>query len=1472
MKNKMLFMKIVMFLLIMIPLALAFTQDTDLSLTPLQYSSMVWGDYNNDGEYDLLTCGAPGGVNTYSTILYLSNNSASAANRLTNSNLDFIDVTECSLNFADLNKDNFSDIIVAGRYGTGNNQFVTAIYQNNNGNSFTNTYNITRIKFGYTILGDVDNDGDLDLAMIGCSNGTSTQAECSQKNASIYINNGTQLIYNQTWSQNLTGVWKGNIVFGDYDNDGDLDLSLLGTTGQAHTDSISKLYKNNGTSFVEDTDNILPGIFWGASAFSDYDNDYDLDLIITGRNESGSATTTVYRSDASQIINNTQPSAPTSVTAAYTNNQLIITWGDGSDTETPTPGLYYNLKAGSNSTNNNIVSSKFAVSSNPTQGYYGNMYQAKAKILNIPERCVFYSVQSLDTGMQKSEFSTVMNYSSDEVCNSYDNDCDQAIDEGFDLNANGIIDDNNETFDKDNDSYYPTSTLLTNSTDNTTTNYTCTNYVSYDCDDTNSDINPGATEVCGNGIDEDCDGSDSQCPTGNSGGGGGTARAIEKAIEERQQESEDGDEDETPVEQLAPPTQDGGSDDYQTILSEVVSTRYRITREIVITGGQTKITEKITALDINGLNNTKLILEIPKDIEDSALDIKKIDGFRIIKEDPVIEFDVGNIEALDSKQIQYVIDDRLNKNQIDSIIAQIETEEGEDINKLIEETSKYVNLTQEISINYEENQTEFKIKIDYNETETVIGDVYIYTEIPKCLIEIIRDELIESEYEFEIVNVDPLIVWHFDSLLDVTELNYNIKAIASEDCANQAKALAVAKKIVQVQFSPKKGNIFLILSIVPFILILMGFFALFSKEIEHYNPRVQKLIVYIKHHFKHGFKSEHLKEKLSQEGYSKKDVEEALKLNSKNKFHYWIQKLEVGFEEFVILTLIILNILDFTELLPGDADYIKKIISWCILAFLLYHVSITKLILGVRKKWTDVALIGAYFLLILKNMVGFANAAFLETANQNAKVLDLYGYIIQNNQLFEIYFFIAGIILLSVISLYLALNEEVKAPSFLNILHFHPDKSKNIAKITTRFLITKITLLAFFIVIFNLMMEWLAIAVDALILVITLGFIILLLVKHREKFTPPKLLYEIEETSEKFYEKFIKLFQYKRHIMLGVSGLLILHILTELGNFLIPYITGIHDAIYFGNFYEGHLPLFSFTTKGLFALQTAGLSLGMKIMIGAGYVLNIIAAFYLILMPAYVWYHMFKNRNLALSSIPKIKFSEFNIFMSVTSISFLIFNPVFIIKTLKKVGLVGVDIQTKTLGLSNLSNYLLLALGIGIIALFVSFKYTSLIKRIVLSVSIVFFLYYISLFFANTVMYYINSALSLIGVQSVIAIYLFIFLMLSMVFYLSGVISFFVEIYLRKELWFGKPCESWSSKHDFHFIHHPNDHNEFIHGTVEHHLEHYIKRHMIHGEQLLNVQEHLAKEGWDRKIIAEASKGVMNDKHIIKFIDELNNR
>ena len=976
------------------------------------------------------------------------------------------------------------------------------------------------------------------------------------------------------------------------------------------------------------------------------------------------------------------------------------------------------------------------------------------------------------------------------------------------------------------------------------------------------------TEICDD-KDNDCDGQkDEGCGGGRSSGENNDGSSTTQAEPETNQEPPKPEETKVPEAQESSDVIPPPIIKQENIEEKIVDNSYRYSRDILVYDGVTQVTEKIQSIGIFDLEDVEITIEIPKSIEDKASDIIEIDPFTILDDDPKISFDLGKIASLKGKEIQYALKKELTPEETNQIIAAIvakqpdKEQQERELRRLISETSQFVNLTQDITA--KGNETEFRIHIKKNQGVT-IGDVYIYTEIPKCLIDIIKEELIDSDYDFNIVAEDPLIVWHFDSILDVDEITYSIKAVASEDCTDQAKSIAVAKKIVQLNFSPQKSKILLALLPIPFVILIMALFGLFSKEIVHYDPKVRKLIAYAKHHYKHGFKEHHIREKLEQEGYSKAEIHEALKLNAKNRLHYWMQRLEIGFEEFILVTLIVLDVLDFTEILPGDADYIKKIISWTVLSFVLFHVSITKVILGRRQRIVDIALIVSFFLLILKDMVGFANAAFIEI--QGTFVTDLYAYIIQHNQLFEVQFFLVGIILLTIISIYLAINEEVFSPSFLAIIHFHPSKSKNLFKILGRAIMTNLTLLAFFIIIFNLMMEWLAIAVDALIIVMTILFIIFLLIKHKERITPPKLMYDITESSEKFYEKFINLFHYKKTILLGISGMLILHILTELGNFLVPYITGIHDAIYFGNFYEGHYPLFNIIpseTKSLFQMQAAALPLQSQIVIAAGMILNIIAVLYLILLPTFIWLHMFKHRKLALMQIPQLNLNKFHIFMGTVSILFFLMRPSFVFASLRIPGLIGVDIQTQFLNLSDIIPILEFSLFIGISMVLLSLPFRNLPKKIILTTTLAFFSYYIYLFFSTTVIYYLTTIQE--WISTTISIYLAVFLAINVLFYTIGMCAFFIELYVRRELWFENhrivPIDFWIKHHHLPHIHHYTSHKEHIHGGESEFLRIYLEDSLLEGHIPLHMAEHLLAHGWPEDVIKEVSKKTKYGKEI----------
>jgi hypothetical protein len=88
------------------------------------------------------------------------------------------------------------------------------------------------------------------------------------------IYNNSSGYFSEDTGIHLTGVSSGSAAFGDYDNDGDLDILISGTSDSG---SIATVYQNTGGNFSEYTS----FNFKGSSTFGDYDNDGDLDILIS---------------------------------------------------------------------------------------------------------------------------------------------------------------------------------------------------------------------------------------------------------------------------------------------------------------------------------------------------------------------------------------------------------------------------------------------------------------------------------------------------------------------------------------------------------------------------------------------------------------------------------------------------------------------------------------------------------------------------------------------------------------------------------------------------------------------------------------------------------------------------------------------------------------------------------------------------------------------------------------------------------------------------------------------------------------------------------------------------------------------------------------------------------------------------------------------------------------------------------------
>ena len=124
---------------------------------------------------------------------------------------------------------------------------------------------------------DYDNDGDLDLYIVNNPGPLYMAITESSPGNVLYRNNGEGTFTDVTASAGIGDKGFGmGCVFGDYDNDGDLDLYVTNYGPNV-------MYRNNGDGIFTDvtTDAGVGDARWSTgAAFADYDNDGDLDLYV----------------------------------------------------------------------------------------------------------------------------------------------------------------------------------------------------------------------------------------------------------------------------------------------------------------------------------------------------------------------------------------------------------------------------------------------------------------------------------------------------------------------------------------------------------------------------------------------------------------------------------------------------------------------------------------------------------------------------------------------------------------------------------------------------------------------------------------------------------------------------------------------------------------------------------------------------------------------------------------------------------------------------------------------------------------------------------------------------------------------------------------------------------------------------------------------------------------------------------------
>ena len=218
-------------------------------------------DLDHDGDLDLVLVGGP-------SLLFYRNNADGTFTEMAQAvGLTAAVGTTTDAAFADFDDDGRMDLFVVGETGA-------ALYHNAGNRRLTNAISSSGITVNggsAVAVGDYNNDGAFDVFVAGTKGGPSA----------LWLNDGTGHFRRDSRSDDvlkaLTAINVRGVQFVDFDNDGFLDLLVVGDGGV-------RLLRNDGTGRFVDRSSILPTALPSATSAiaADLDGDGDQDLLLGG--------------------------------------------------------------------------------------------------------------------------------------------------------------------------------------------------------------------------------------------------------------------------------------------------------------------------------------------------------------------------------------------------------------------------------------------------------------------------------------------------------------------------------------------------------------------------------------------------------------------------------------------------------------------------------------------------------------------------------------------------------------------------------------------------------------------------------------------------------------------------------------------------------------------------------------------------------------------------------------------------------------------------------------------------------------------------------------------------------------------------------------------------------------------------------------------------------------------------------------
>ena len=244
---------------------------TNTALPGVAYGAVICGDFANDGKPDVLLMGADELFNPICQVWHNQTNGI-----FTKLKVDLPGFSSSAVACGDLYNDGRADFVTCGYAGEDLNHFpiyLSQIWRNMGKGSFANVQvGLPGIDTGSVALGDLDNSGNLDIILTGYS--------VTGAVAQVWRNLGNGAFTNL--NVGLPGVLYSSVALGDYDNDGNLDILLTGTTNGFGNGAITQLWHNLGNGTFTNLGLPLPGVTQGAVAWGDFNHVGRLDILLTG--------------------------------------------------------------------------------------------------------------------------------------------------------------------------------------------------------------------------------------------------------------------------------------------------------------------------------------------------------------------------------------------------------------------------------------------------------------------------------------------------------------------------------------------------------------------------------------------------------------------------------------------------------------------------------------------------------------------------------------------------------------------------------------------------------------------------------------------------------------------------------------------------------------------------------------------------------------------------------------------------------------------------------------------------------------------------------------------------------------------------------------------------------------------------------------------------------------------------------------